>query len=154
MGRIGRGQQSKKVLHVLEAQSQAPAGPRRHGVTRAKQPHQSPISTSTDPHINFIPAGGGVNPHRRCYEVPWVCAALGRDAVFWSCCAGLYLFRGLGGGGEGDGVAELFELSDEEPSASFGLIAACEVIGAEFFECCFVVDEVPADHQDRVRDRD
>jgi hypothetical protein len=91
---------------------------------------------------------------RGCYEVPWVCVALGRDAVFWSCSAGLYLFRGLGGGGEGDGVTELFELSDEEPSASFWLIAACEVIGAEFVECCFVVDEVPADHQDRVRDRD
>ena len=78
------------------------------------------------------------------------------------CCAGARRFvsagfacvGGSGGGGEGDGVAELFELVDEEPASSFWLIVACEVIGAEFVECCFVVYQVPTDHKDRVRDRD
>ena len=59
----------------------------------------------------------------RCYEVPWVCAALGRDGLFWLVSVGFRLFRGSGGG-EGDGVTELFELPNEEPSSSFWLIAA------------------------------
>ena len=45
---------SKRVLHVLEAQSQLPAGPRRHGVTRAA-PHQSPCRRLPNPPTTSSP---------------------------------------------------------------------------------------------------
>jgi len=44
----------KKVSHVLEAQSQPPAGPRRHGVTRAA-PHQSPYRRPPNPPTTSSP---------------------------------------------------------------------------------------------------
>ena len=34
-----------------------------------KQPHQSSYRRLPNPRTNFIPAGGGVNPHRRCHRV-------------------------------------------------------------------------------------
>jgi transposase len=47
----------------------------------------------------------------------------------WFC--GLCLSCGLGGGGgEGDVVAEFFELIDEESASSFWLVVACVVVGA------------------------
>ena len=67
---------------------------------------------------------------------------------------GYVLCWGLGGGGELDVPAELFELPDEEPTASFGLIFAFEICGAELVECCFIAQEVPTDDDQRVRDRD
>lgn len=67
-----------------------------------------------------------------------MCCVGARQAVLaWFC--GLYLFRELGGGGQGDVVAELFELTDEESASSFWLVVACEVVGAELVEGCFVV---------------
>ena len=59
-----------------------------------------------------------------------------------------------GSTGEFDGVAELFELGDEESSASIGLVFAGEVVGAQFGVGGFIDEQVPADHQDGVSDSD
>lgn len=61
---------------------------------------------------------------------------------------------GLCGCGELDGVAELFELGNEESSAPVRLVFAGEVVGAQLGVGRFVNEEMPADHQDGVSDRD
>src|SRR5215204_2358884 len=61
---------------------------------------------------------------------------------------------GSGCGGELDGVAELFELSDEEFAAMVGLVFAGEVVRAELVVGGVVGEEVPADDDDGVGDGD
>jgi len=61
----------------------------------------------------------------------------------------------LGRGGESDGVAERFELSDVVAGAAFGVDAAGVVVGAEVVVAqARVGQELPDDHQDRACDRD
>lgn len=56
----------------------------------------------------------------------------------------------LGGFGEFDVESEFVELGDELAFASFGLVFAGEVVGAEFGVGGLLGEEMPADHQDRV----
>jgi hypothetical protein len=62
---------------------------------------------------------------------------------------------GSGGGLEGDGVAEGFELADVAELAAFGVDAGGVVAGAEVVEVRVGVGEqVPGDHQDRAAEGD
>ena len=61
----------------------------------------------------------------------------------------------LGGGFEGDAVAECFELADVVASFGVGVDVAVVVVGAELVEPGVGVGEkVPDDHQQRAADRD
>ena len=79
-----------------------------------------------------------------------MCCVGARQSVL-ACFCGFAPVLGLGGGSELDVPAELFELPNEEPSSSFWLIFTFEICGAELVECCFVVQEVPANDEQRVR---
>lgn len=59
-----------------------------------------------------------------------------------------------GDGCEFDGVAELLELCDKVLATPFGLIASGEVVSAELVVDGVVGEDVPADDQQRVGDRD
>lgn len=59
-----------------------------------------------------------------------------------------------GGGFEGDLVAHGFELADEASLAGFAVAALVEVVGAEVVVDLAGGEQVPADDQDRVADRD
>ena len=63
--------------------------------------------------------------------------------------------RGRSGDGcEFDGVAELFELSDEVSAASIGLILLGEVVRSELVVDGVVREDVPTDDQQGVRNGD
>src|SRR5215218_5578142 len=85
-----------------------------------------------------MPAGlGGVGPRASGRaEGP---RGVGCDGVSWS-----------GGGLEGDGVAECFELFDEPAGAVFGGVAPGEPVGAEFAEGDAVAGDVVVGDQDVV----
>jgi hypothetical protein len=57
-------------------------------------------------------------------------------------------------GGEFEVVAELFELADEVDATPIGLVASREVVRAELGVGRLLGEQVPADHQGRVGDRD
>jgi hypothetical protein len=52
---------------VLEAQSQPPAGSRRHGVTRAEPSAPIPFYDVTRANPNFISSAAVCQPHHWCY---------------------------------------------------------------------------------------
>src|SRR3954452_6682759 len=59
-----------------------------------------------------------------------------------------------GGGGELDAVAEGFEVVDQAALGRFGIVAAGEVVVAEFAVFALVVQHVPDDPDEGVRDGD
>ena len=68
--------------------------------------------------------------------------------------AGLRGWAGSGGRGEGDGVAEGFELGDEAAGFVFGIEAGGEVVRAEFLVGFAGGQDVPDDDDHRVGDDD
>src|SRR5215204_3066915 len=60
----------------------------------------------------------------------------------------------LGGGGDGDGVAECFELSQETASDRFGIAAALVAVGTEVGESFAGGEDVPDDVEETVGDGD
>jgi hypothetical protein len=63
---------------------------------------------------------------------------------------GVWLVSGSGGGLEGDGVAERFELAHESAGAVLDRVAAGEPVGAEFAEGDAVAGDVVVGDQDVV----
>ena len=59
-----------------------------------------------------------------------------------------------GCGGELDAVAEGFEVVDQSALGRFGVVAAGEVVVAELAVFALVVQHVPDDHDEGVRDGD
>lgn len=61
---------------------------------------------------------------------------------------------GSGAGGELDAVAEGLQVVDEAAGGGFGVVASGEVVVAEFAVLGLVVQHVPDDHDEGVRDGD
>jgi len=77
-------------------------------------------------------------------------AGAGRVAGRTGCCWGGGWISGSGGGLEGDGVAERFELPDEPAGAVLDRVAAGEPVGAEFAEGDALLDDVVVGDEDVV----
>jgi hypothetical protein len=68
----------------------------------------------------------------------------------WAGCGWIGLVSGSGGGLEGDGVAERFELFDEPAGAVLDRVAAGEPVGAELAEGDALAGDVVVGDQDVV----
>src|SRR6266540_6874980 len=77
-------------------------------------------------------------------------AGAGRPWAGRGLAGGSAWLSGSGGGLEGDGVAERFELSEEAAGAVFGRVAAGEPVGAEFAEGDALAGDVVVGDQDVV----